>query len=282
MGNNKGRIILKKIQFNKGSSEYLAFSFIAPLICFLIIEICSYVQLSSDIHEVTSALDVAGRSSTLCNNEDDSKELCQMMAESAISSSEIYNITTNIEYATADDEWSKGTLIKVTIECDIDTISIIQGLLNFGKTTRHIVRSNIYTIEGKNINADEIILLATTIYMEGGSSEESMKAVGTVIMNRVESPLYPNDLNSVIYAPNQFAVTEKQAFSDYTSGKLSLPSDALSTATSVLSGARDDRLCNPNCYEFRTHEYYDENGHHINSANSHPNGIDIGGNWFFW
>ena len=54
-------------------------------------------------------------------------------------------------------------------------------------------------------DADEFRLLASLIYCEAGNqSYEGMVAVGTVVMNRVKSPAYPNTIYSVIYASGQF------------------------------------------------------------------------------
>ncbi|WP_245198174.1 cell wall hydrolase [Jiella mangrovi] len=48
--------------------------------------------------------------------------------------------------------------------------------------------------------------LARAMYFESNrSSEDGMLAVGTVVMNRVDSPAYPNDVCAVVGQPNQFA-----------------------------------------------------------------------------
>jgi spore germination cell wall hydrolase CwlJ-like protein len=48
--------------------------------------------------------------------------------------------------------------------------------------------------------------LARVMYFESNrSSEEGMLAVGTVVMNRVEHPDFPNTICGVIGQPNQFA-----------------------------------------------------------------------------
>lgn len=48
--------------------------------------------------------------------------------------------------------------------------------------------------------------MARAMYFESNrSSEDGMLAVGTVVMNRVNSPKFPNDVCSVVGQPNQFA-----------------------------------------------------------------------------
>jgi len=54
-------------------------------------------------------------------------------------------------------------------------------------------------------NADQVRLLAALIQCEAGNQPyEGKVAVGAVVMNRVKSAAYPNDIQSVIYASGQF------------------------------------------------------------------------------
>lgn len=76
--------------------------------------------------------------------------------------------------------------------------------------------------------------LARAMYFESNrSSEEGMIAVGTVVMNRLQSPRYPKTICEVVGQRNQFA-----------SGVLSKPVNgrgwglALQSADAVLAGAR--------------------------------------------
>ena len=51
----------------------------------------------------------------------------------------------------------------------------------------------------------DLDLLASIIYCEaGGESYEGQVAVGAVVLNRMESELYPNDMSDVIYQSGQF------------------------------------------------------------------------------
>lgn len=75
--------------------------------------------------------------------------------------------------------------------------------------------------------------LARAMYFESNrSSTEGMLAVGTVVMNRVESPSYPNDVCAVVAQRNQFApgvmTREMNAGREL----------AMETAQRVLSGER--------------------------------------------
>lgn len=54
-------------------------------------------------------------------------------------------------------------------------------------------------------NADSVYWLSRIIYAESGNQTMAGKiAVGNVILNRVESPAFPNDIHSVIFQRNQF------------------------------------------------------------------------------
>lgn len=63
-----------------------------------------------------------------------------------------------------------------------------------------------------NIMREDLELLARIIYAEArGESFEGQVAVGAVVLNRVESPLFPGTIKEVIYQPGQFtAVKDRQ------------------------------------------------------------------------
>ena len=63
-----------------------------------------------------------------------------------------------------------------------------------------------YDIKINSINVD---LLARAIYAEArGESFEGQIAVGAVIVNRMESPKFPNTIEGVLYQPKQFKCVE--------------------------------------------------------------------------
>ena len=56
-----------------------------------------------------------------------------------------------------------------------------------------------------SVNASDEKLLATIIWCEAGNQSRTGKvAVGAVVMNRIASSKYPNDIDSVIYQRGQF------------------------------------------------------------------------------
>ena len=58
-----------------------------------------------------------------------------------------------------------------------------------------------------DVDPEELDLLARLIYAEAGSSwipDEIQLAVGSVVLNRVASPYFPDTLRDVIYAPKQY------------------------------------------------------------------------------
>ena len=57
------------------------------------------------------------------------------------------------------------------------------------------------------VSASELDLFAALLQCEAHADYRSMLAVATVIMNRVESPRFPNTITDVIYAPGQFEPT---------------------------------------------------------------------------
>ena len=55
---------------------------------------------------------------------------------------------------------------------------------------------------------DDLYILSHLIYGEaGGESDECQLAVGSVVLNRVESSSFPNSIEGVVFAPGQYACT---------------------------------------------------------------------------
>lgn len=55
---------------------------------------------------------------------------------------------------------------------------------------------------------EELDLLARLIYSEGGNtSYDTQLMIGSVVMNRVDDPNFPDTIREVIYQDNQFSVT---------------------------------------------------------------------------
>lgn len=84
-------------------------------------------------------------------------------------------------------------------------------------------------------NVDDVTLLAALIHCEAGNQcYEGKLAVGAVVVNRIKSSRYPNDLRSVIYQSGQFGPVA--------SGKLakclqsSISSSCIQAAQEALSG----------------------------------------------
>lgn len=120
------------------------------------------------------------------------------------------------------------------------------------------------TGNSKPSDASETALLAAILQCEAGSTYDGMIAVGTVIMNRVASPKFPNSIHGVIY--------QKGQFSPVSSGKLDRvlrngpSSSAYSAAKAVLGGTRHSSVLN--CLYF-------------NASWTGKPGVNVGGN-VFW
>lgn len=111
----------------------------------------------------------------------------------------------------------------------------------------------------------ELALFAAILECEAGSTNyDGLLAVATVIMNRKESPKYPNTITGVIYQSGQFSPTW--------TGKLDKVLErgakplCYTVAKDALNGARHSAV--KNCYSFR-------------AAWTGHDGVVIGGNVFF-
>lgn len=267
---------MKKIDFTKGSGEFVAFAIICPFICIIVIIMCAYIQLFASIHQITNALNVCGRSAAICTSREDAEKQALMVANAAITSPNIDNIEISVEFVNDSDDWINGVLLYITLSADIKTL---EPYITTGRRSK----KTIVVIENSPISSGDINTLAAILATESNVTDyQGMLAVGTVVMNRVDSNAYPNTISDVIYAGNgtQFAAILNPRFQQYIA--TGAPEAALTCASDILKGQRTPELMAHSCTQFRTHKYTDGTGRFIDSSIYHPHGIDIGGNWFFW
>ena len=83
--------------------------------------------------------------------------------------------------------------------------------------------------------ADDVSLLAALIYCEAGNqSYEGMVAVGAVVMNRVNSPSFPNSISEVIYQSGQFTPASSGALASALAN--GVPSACYEAASAAIAG----------------------------------------------
>ena len=121
------------------------------------------------------------------------------------------------------------------------------------------------TVPDTPAETTDLVLFAAILQCEaGGYNYDGILAVATVIMNRMESPAYPNTISDVVYQSGQFAPTWDGSLSRVLqSGPVSL---CYQVAQEALGGARLASVSG--CYQFR-------------SASTGMSGINVGGNVFF-
>lgn len=118
---------------------------------------------------------------------------------------------------------------------------------------------------GIEVSADDLTLLAAIIQCEARQDYDSLLAVATVIMNRVESPRFPNSISGVIYADGQFEpVWTGRLQAVINSGPTDL---SYQVAQDAINGARLAAVAD--CYFF------------LYAGSTNRPGINIGGNLFF-
>lgn len=122
-----------------------------------------------------------------------------------------------------------------------------------------------YYVDPYDYTDDELTMLAGIIECEAGSvSYPGMIAVGSVVMNRVESPNFSNTIEGVIYAPYQFEPVSTGTYAVVLARGPN--SNCYMAAQEVLEGKRNV----PNYY-FKAAWYAEEHG---------ISGVNIGGNVF--
>lgn len=102
-------------------------------------------------------------------------------------------------------------------------------------TNKKIKSIALKTVEPVNVNLsnEEIDLLARLVRAEAQTeSSEGKIAVACVVLNRVESPQFPNSIKEVIYAPGQFQPVQN--------GEINKPADeeSIQAVKAALSNQR--------------------------------------------
>lgn len=115
---------------------------------------------------------------------------------------------------------------------------------------------------------NDVALLAAVLELESGASYDGMLAVGTVIMNRVYSPSFPNSIPEVIYQPGQFYPEGNPVLNGVLARGPS--GSAYSAAQAVIGGTRYSSVAD--CYFFYSDWYAQQQG---------VTGVNVAGNVFF-
>lgn len=116
-----------------------------------------------------------------------------------------------------------------------------------------------------DVSADDVTLLAAIIQCEARQDYNSLLAVATVIINRVESSRFPNSISGVVYANGQFEpVWTGRLNTVLKDGPTSL---SIQVAQDAINGSRLAAVAD--CYYF------------LYAETANRDGVNIGGNLFF-
>ena len=132
-------------------------------------------------------------------------------------------------------------------------------------TSGGIVDGTILHTNATEVAASDAELLAAIIECEAYQDYNSLLAVATVIMNRLEDPRFPDTIPEIIYATNQFEPVSRGMLDVVLARGASDLSRQV--AQDALNGARLQAVSD--CYFFL-----------YAGATSHP-GVNVGGNVFF-
>ena len=96
----------------------------------------------------------------------------------------------------------------VPTEDTVEVCETEEPIETFNETEEVYESEPIETTPVYDYTEEELDLLARLIYSEGGiESYDTQLMIGSVVMNRVDSDLFPNTIQEVIYQENQFSVT---------------------------------------------------------------------------
>ena len=120
-------------------------------------------------------------------------------------------------------------------------------------------------VEAMQVSESEEKLLAAILECEAYQDYNSLLAVATVILNRVNDPRFPNSITEVVYASNQFEpVTKGSLDAALTRGPRPL---SCQVAKEALSGKRLAAVAD--CYYF------------LYAGSTDRPGVNVGNNLFF-
>ncbi len=146
---------------------------------------------------------------------------------------------------------------KISEETLIEPVTEVIRIGNGDFTSSY--NSASYGYNGTPLILDDFDLVCAIVEHEGGSSYEGALAVMSCVMNRVESPDYPDDPVSVLTAPGQFA----SYLDGYYQQFLGNSSTAVRQAVTDALGGK------------RSHSYLNFRSYKTDGS------VNIGGNWYF-
>lgn len=121
------KINLRKINiirfFKKGSGEYITFMISVVGIIALLIIIMGVIQLSACKASLSNALTATSRSVAMCTSLEDANDRAQLIADSAITTSNIENVRGWVTMTSETPEWGSGSYAVVHVSGKIKTIS---------------------------------------------------------------------------------------------------------------------------------------------------------------
>lgn len=125
--------------------------------------------------------------------------------------------------------------------------------------------STVINTDPVSVNNDELTLFAAILECEAYQDYDCLLAVATVIMNRLNSPVFGDSISAIVYAPGQFEPVWTGRLDTVLSRG---PSDlSYQVAQDALNGARLQSVAD--CYYF------------LYAGSTNRGGVNVGNNLFF-
>jgi uncharacterized protein YgiM (DUF1202 family) len=177
------------------------------------------------------------------------KKVCDVVAKSTtdglhvreeqdIESAVIKTVSAGDKLVVDDETETSEDWVAVKVSSDTCYVSseYVDVKLDTGKATKVKKEKAKTTGTVYSATSDEVKLLAAIAECEvGGVSEKCMTAVAAVVLNRVKSSLYPNDIKSVIYQRSQFGPASSGKLARKLSSGVS--ASAMRAAKAALNGS---------------------------------------------
>ena len=128
----------------------------------------------------------------------------------------------------------------------------------------HMADKGAYILPGESCyDADTLYWLSRIIYAESGNQIlEGKIAVGNVVMNRVKSPKFPNDIYGVLYQKNQFGPASSGSLKRTPNAESVVAAKLVLEGVEIVPGALFFNRAGMACYASRNRAYLTTIGAH--------------------
>lgn len=207
----------------KGDCLYDAFLVVQMVLCILCISTLVWSSNTSDIHSTDSTADTTTPTTlvTECITYIPIVTTTTSTTTSTTTTTTTISTTTSITTTT-----STTTMVTTTTTTTTAVVTTTPVIVQTTKAPMVIPDTT------TSLTTDELYLLATLVTLEGGvESYECKKAIASTVINRMV--INNSALHNVIYAPNQYSVTNQLSYTTPTQEAINAVNDVIENGVTI-------------------------------------------------